>query len=110
MEGGGRAAFVGLRNKGHERPHIHLNGWLGGVLCVQLTKIISDSEAQPEGLLEFGRPTKDLHVTTGPKTQAYRPQYGNIILFASYFYHGNIPSGSREKRICISFDAQPIYQ
>jgi hypothetical protein len=29
-------------------------------------------------------------------------------LFPSYFYHGTIPSESREKRICISFDAQPI--
>ena len=101
---------VVLRNKGHERPHIHPNGWLSGVLYVQLPKIISDPEAQPKGWLEFGRPTKDLHVTTGPKTQAYQPQYGNIILFPSYFYHGTIPSESREKRICISFDAQPIYQ
>ena len=88
---------VVLRNKGHERPHIHPNGWLSGVLYVQLPKIISDPEAQPKGWLEFGRPTKDLHVTTGPKTQAYQPQYGNIILFPSYFYHGTISLGSPEK-------------
>jgi uncharacterized protein (TIGR02466 family) len=101
---------VVLRNKGHERSHIHPNGWLSGVFYVQLPEIISDPESEPQGWLEFGRPTKDLHVSTEPETQTYQPQYGNIILFPSYFYHGTIPFKSKEKRICISFDAEPIYQ
>ena len=80
-----------------------------GVFYVQLPDVVQDPVAEPQGWLEFGRPTADLHVRSEPETQVYRPQYGNIILFPSYFYHGTIPFKSRERRICISFDVEPIY-
>lgn len=101
---------VVLKNKGHERSHIHPNGWLSGVFYVQLPEIIDDAQFEPQGWLEFGRPTADLHVQSPQETEVYKPEYGSIILFPSYFYHGTIPFKSREKRICISFDAEPIYK
>jgi Flp pilus assembly protein TadD len=101
---------VVLKSKGHERSHIHPNGWLSGVFYVQLPEIIDDAQFKPQGWLEFGCPTADLHVQSAQETEVYKPQYGNIILFPSYFYHGTIPFKSKEKRICISFDAEPIYQ
>jgi len=101
---------VVLKNKGHERSHIHPNGWLSGVFYVQLPEIIDDAQYKPQGWLEFGRPTADLHIQTLPETEVYKPEYGSIILFPSYFYHGTVPFESAEKRICISFDAEPIYK
>jgi len=101
---------VVLKNKGHERSHIHPNGWLSGVFYVQLPEVIDDPRLEPQGWLEFGRPTADLHIQSPQETEVYKPEYGSIILFPSYFYHGTIPFKSREKRICISFDAEPIYK
>jgi tetratricopeptide (TPR) repeat protein len=101
---------VVLKSKGHERSHIHPNGWLSGVFYVQLPQIINEAQFKPQGWLEFGRPTTDLHVKSPQETEAYKPEYGSIILFPSYFYHGTIPFKSKENRICISFDAEPIYE
>lgn len=101
---------VVLKNKGHERSHIHPNGWLSGVFYLQLPEVIDDAQFKPQGWLEFGRPTADLHIQTPQETEAFKPEYGSIILFPSYFYHGTIPFKSKEKRICISFDAEPIYK
>ncbi len=99
---------VVLKNRGYERSHIHPNGWLSGVFYLQLPDVLDDPDREPEGWLEFGRPTKDLHVRSEPQIRLYKPEVGNIILFPSYFYHGTIPFTSSETRICISFDAEPI--
>ena len=101
---------VVLKNKGHERSHIHPNGWLSGVFYVQLPDVVSNPASAPQGWLEFGRPTTDLRMRAAPETRTYQPQYGSIILFPSYFYPGTVPFTSKEKRICISFDAEPTVE
>ena len=98
---------VVMFNRGHERAHIHPKGWLSGVLYVQLPEIINDPLRRPEGWLEFGRPTSQLHVRTPPEVIHYQPRYGVMYLFPSYFYHGTVPFRSEERRICVAFDIEP---
>jgi tetratricopeptide (TPR) repeat protein len=100
---------VVMHNKGHERAHIHPNGWLSGVFYLSLPDVLNDPDRQPEGWLEFGRPTADLHVKSELTVRHYKPEYGQMFLFPSYFYHGTIPFKSEQRRICVSFDVEPLY-
>jgi len=99
---------VVMSDRGHERAHIHPNGWLSGVFYVNLPSVINDSTKEHEGWLEFGRPTADLHVQSALTLRHYQPAYGQMFLFPSYFYHGTIPFRSKQRRICISFDVEPL--
>lgn len=99
---------VVMFNKGRERPHIHPKGWLSGVLYLQLPEVIDDPARRPEGWLEFGRPTSELHVRTEPLLSYCQPRYGAMFLFPSYFYHGTVPFRSEARRICVAFDIEPV--
>ncbi len=99
---------VVMYNKGHERAHIHPKGWLSGVFYVQLPDLINDPARKPEGWLEFGRPTLELHVKSAPSIRHYQPRYGAMYLFPSYFYHGTVPFKSEQRRICVAFDIEPV--
>lgn len=99
---------VVMSDQGHERAHIHPNGWLSGVFYLDLPDLIEDPARQPEGWLEFGRPTTDLHVKSDPVPRHYQPAYGTMFLFPSYFYHGTVPFHSRQRRVCIAFDVEPL--
>ncbi len=100
---------VVMHDRGHERPHIHPKGWLSGVFYLHLPELIDDPSRNHEGWLEFGRPTADLHVRAPLTLRHCKPAYGVMFLFPSYFYHGTIPFRSRERRICVAFDAEPLY-
>lgn len=99
---------VVMFDKGHERAHIHPNGWLSGVFYLALPDLISDPGKNHEGWLEFGRPTSDLHVQSELTLRHYQPAYGQMFLFPSYFYHGTIPFRSDQRRICVAFDVEPL--
>jgi tetratricopeptide (TPR) repeat protein len=99
---------VVMHNRGHERPHIHPNGWLSGVFYVQLPPVIDDPARRPEGWLEFGKPTAHLNVGGGFDVRQYQPAYGRMFLFPSYYYHGTVPFRSDERRICVAFDVEPM--
>lgn len=99
---------VVMFNQGHERAHIHPKGWLSGVFYVQLPDVVSDPARHPEGWLEFGRPTPELHVRSAPKLVHYPPRFGVMYLFPSYFYHGTVPFRSQQRRVCVAFDIEPI--
>jgi len=99
---------VVMLDKGHERAHIHPNGWLSGVFYLQLPDLIDDPDRNHEGWLEFGRPTRDLHVKSDPVIRHHKPACGEMVLFPSYFYHGTIPFRSRQQRICVAFDVEPL--
>jgi hypothetical protein len=79
------------------------------VFYVELPALIGDPARNPEGWLEFGRPTADLHVRSEPVVRHYRPTLDHMFLFPSYFYHGTIPFRSDERRICVAFDVEPKY-
>lgn len=100
---------VVMHNRGHERPHIHPNGWLSGVFYPQLPAVIDDPARRPEGWLEFGKPTGQLNVAGGFDIRQYRPVLGEMFLFPSYLYHGTVPFRSEERRVCVAFDVEPIY-
>lgn len=99
---------VVMHNRGHERPHIHPNGWLSGVFYLQLPAVINDAARRPEGWLEFGRPTPHLNVSGGFDIRQYQPAYGQMFLFPSYYYHGTVPFRSEERRVCVAFDVEPV--
>lgn len=97
---------VVMMNGGHEIAHIHPNGWLSGVFYVNLPDVIG--QQGEAGYLEFGKPTPDLHVRSGMELRHYKPEYGQMFLFPSYFYHGTVPFRSDQRRICIAFDVEPV--
>ena len=97
-----------MHDQGHERAHIHPNGWLSGVFYLDLPDVIQNPANEHEGWLEFGRPTADLHVKSQPRLRHYQPAYGTMFLFPSYFYHGTVPFRSKQRRICIAFDVEPL--
>jgi tetratricopeptide (TPR) repeat protein len=99
---------VVMSDKGHERPHIHPKGWLSGVFYLQLPGLIDDPARHPEGWLEFGRPTGELHVRVEPLIRHCQPRYGAMFLFPSYFYHGTVPFRSDTRRVCVAFDIEPV--
>ena len=99
---------VVMFDRGHERAHIHPNGWLSGVFYLSLPDLIDDPDKDHQGWLEFGRPTRDLHVRSDPTIRHHQPAYGQMVLFPSYFYHGTIPFRSNQRRICVSFDVEPL--
>jgi tetratricopeptide (TPR) repeat protein len=99
---------VVMHNRGHERPHIHPNGWLSGVFYLQLPSVIGDPARRPEGWLEFGKPTPHLNVSAGFDVRQYQPAYGQMFLFPSYYYHGTVPFRSDERRVCVAFDVEPL--
>ncbi|HEX7034161.1 MAG TPA: putative 2OG-Fe(II) oxygenase [Pseudomonadales bacterium] len=100
---------VVMQDGGHERPHIHPNGWISGVLYLALPALIDDPDAAHQGWLRFGEPTAELPVKGPHEIRDYRPSYDRIILFPSYFYHGTVPFRSDEPRVCVSFDVEPLY-
>lgn len=97
---------VVMRDGGHERSHIHPNGWLSGVLYVALPEAVTRGDDHA-GWLRFGEPTPELGARSPPLLRDYCPGYGCIVLFPSYFYHGTVPFQSEQPRICISFDVEP---
>jgi hypothetical protein len=95
-------------DKGHERAHIHPNGWLSGVFYLNLPELIHDPYKRPEGWLEFGRSSPGINVQSALTFRQYQPDDGQMFLFPSYFYHGTIPFRSSQRRICIAFDVEPL--
>jgi Tfp pilus assembly protein PilF len=99
---------VVMGSGGHERSHIHPKGWLSGVFYVQLPEVVSDPGAGHQGWLRFGEPTGDIAFRAAPTVQDHQPRYGQMFLFPSYFYHGTVPFESDQRRICVSFDVEPL--
>ena len=95
---------VRLLNGGAQAEHIHPDGWLSGVLYLQVPKF-----CQPdEGTIEFGLWGYDYPILNEdyPKKRLY-PENGKIVLFPSSLFHKTIPFQSDEERICIAFDLIP---
>ena len=94
---------VVLTGEGNLVPHIHLDGYLGGVYYPELPAAVDDSDAKT-GWFELGRPPDELPLKAAPHTQAIRPEEGLMILFPGYFYHATIPFQTGERRISVAFD------
>ena len=93
---------VRLRKKGFHKSHYHSEGWLSGVLYVDVP---SEVEQNGNGWLVFGRP--DITGVTMVEDFAIKPKKGNLVLFPSYMWHGTNPILTDEQRLTVAFDIVP---
>ena len=82
---------VVLDGQGNLVPHIHLDGYLGGVYYVQLPEVVTATRSDKAEWFELGRPPDDLNCTAAPEVHAVQPAEGRMLLFPSYMYHGTLP-------------------
>ena len=92
------------KGRGYQTEHIHPNGWVSGVIYLQ----IPDFDDSAQGNIEFGLWGSGYKVKNSdyPKRQ-HRPKAGQIILFPSSLYHRTLPFDSEQERVCIAFDLFP---
>ncbi|MBT3134611.1 tetratricopeptide repeat protein [Alteromonas sp. ALT199] len=93
---------VRLRQKGFHKSHYHSEGWLSGVLYVDVP---SEVATNGNGWLVFGRP--DISGVIMPEDFAIKPQEGSIAFFPSYMWHGTNPIISNDQRLTVAFDIVP---
>lgn len=97
-----------LAGQGNLVPHVHLDGYLGGVYYVEVPEVVrARDDARHPGWFELGRPPPDLGFEAQPEVYAIQPEEGRMILFPAYFYHGTVPFESGQRRISIAFDVVP---
>ncbi|NIR28181.1 MAG: hypothetical protein GWN84_02375 [Gammaproteobacteria bacterium] len=88
-------------------PHVHLDGYLGGVYYVELPDAMREASDDRAGWFELGRAPDEFDLEAEPEVCAIRPEEGRMILFPAYFYHGTVPFESGQRRISIAFDVVP---
>ncbi|HYB08742.1 MAG TPA: tetratricopeptide repeat protein [Alphaproteobacteria bacterium] len=98
-----------LAGEGNLVPHIHHDGYLGGVYYPLLPKVVSETGRGEAGWFELGRPPAILHTEAPPIVRRIQPKEGRMLLFPGYFFHNTVPFTSTERRISIAWDliAQP---
>ena len=98
---------VKMDRQGYQEAHIHPESWLSGVCYINLPTIISPSDKNREGWIEFGPAPDDYFAKNYQPRRQIMPELGKMIIFPSYFYHRTIPYSSDEPRISIAFDVIP---
>lgn len=93
---------VVLKPGGFQTPHIHPDGWLSGVIYLEVVPGLQNNE----GAIEFSLNSKNYYDAAMP-TQLYEPKRGDIILFPSSLHHRTIPFTTEAERIIVSFDVMP---
>jgi hypothetical protein len=94
---------------GYHGPHIHPNGWMGGVYYV-IRPPVSREPGSRRGWLSVGPPEldrADKAALPGWEERFVEPEPGNLVLMPSYFFHRTHPMGVDEERICVAFDVTP---
>ena len=92
-----------LEGAGNLVPHIHLDGYLGGVYYPLIPDIVGDDEKKA-GWFELGRPPSELPLKAKPIVKPIKPEEGLMILFPGYYYHSTVPFKSKQQRISVAFD------
>ncbi|MDJ0949344.1 MAG: tetratricopeptide repeat protein [Alphaproteobacteria bacterium] len=98
---------VVLDGEGNLVPHIHLDGYLGGVYYPEMPDVVSVDDASHAGWFELGRPPPELHCKAEPEVRPIVPAEGKMLLFPAYLYHRTLPFESNQRRISIAFDLVP---
>ena len=96
------AWHVILKKQGHQNPHIHVSGWLSGVIYLKVVP----SFKKNEGAIEFSLNGERYYDAESPKV-VYPPKTGDIVLFPSSLHHRTIPFSTDTDRISIAFDLMP---
>ena len=94
-----------LKQHGHQTSHIHPNGWLSGIIYLQVVP----SLGKDEGAIEFSLNGPSYSHPDSSK-KLYQPSTGDIVLFPSSLHHRTIPFSTDADRICISFDLLHDYK
>ncbi|RUP82566.1 hypothetical protein C7Y69_04585 [Alteromonas sp. KS69] len=100
-------AFIGswsvrLRKAGFHKSHYHSEGWLSGVLYVDVPDEVRENG---NGWLVFGRP--DIKGIDMLEDFAIKPKAGNVVFFPSYMWHGTNPIYADTQRLTVAFDIVP---
>lgn len=91
-----------LKQHGYQTAHIHPNGWVSGIIYLQ----VAPSLGGGEGAVEFSLNGPNYHYP-GASKKIHQPKLGDIVLFPSSLHHRTIPFSTNMERICISFDLIP---
>ena len=102
-----RAWATRLAGQGNLVPHIHLDGYLGGVYYPLLPEVVREPDHGETGWFELGRPPAALRCEAEPIIRRIQPREGRMLVFPGYFFHSTVPFQSRERRISIAFDLVP---
>jgi Flp pilus assembly protein TadD len=98
---------VVCQHDGHQRSHLHPNGWMSGVAYVTAPR--PAGEASHPGPLVIGEVDAVTHPAPPPwGTREVAPVPGRIALFPSFVPHATRPTHHAEQRICVAFDVTPI--
>ena len=95
-------SYVLLKQHGHQEPHIHINGWLSGVIYLKVVTPLN----KDEGAIELSLNGENYFDENLPK-YIHQPKEGDMIFFPSSLHHRTIPFTSDEDRIVIAFDLNP---
>ena len=90
---------VRLMSGGFHVPHMHDNGLLSSACHL----VVPASVAPGEGVLELGRPPKDIALALEP-VATFTPRAGRLILFPSFLYHSTTTFEAAE-RMSVVIDA-----
>ena len=91
-----------LKQQGHQTPHIHVTGWLSGVVYLQVVPSLNKNE----GAIEFGLNSPNYNAD-GLPTTLHQPMAGDIVFFPSSLHHRTIPFSTDTDRIVVAFDLSP---
>lgn len=93
---------VSMRRGGHLDAHIHEEGWLSGVVYLQVPE---PPPGRHDGAIAFSldgdrypRPHDDW-----PET-LIQPRAGDLVVFPSSLFHRTVPFDADTERVCIAFD------
>lgn len=93
---------VRLRQSGFHKSHYHSEGWLSGVLYIDVPEEVNQGG---NGWLCFGRP--DINGVTMDEDYAIKPEAGTVVFFPSYMWHGTNPIETEKPRMTVAFDIVP---
>jgi len=82
-----------LRDKGHQKRHVHPEGVISGVVYLK-TPLSTASATTREGNLVFSR----------RENREIVPEVGKVVIFPSYLPHETVEIRGGEERICIAFN------
>lgn len=96
------AWHVILRQQGFQERHLHPEGWLSGVVYLQVVP----QHSKDEGAIEFGLDGTNYQCQDSPKL-LFNPQMGDIVFFPSSLHHRTVPFCSKAERVSVAFDLLP---
>jgi len=91
-----------LKQQGYQTPHIHVAGWLSGVISLQVVPSLNKNE----GAIEFGLNSPNYMADSLP-TIVHQPAAGDVVFFPSSLHHRTIPFSTDADRIVVAFDLLP---